>query len=198
MNTEQSNNLFNYQLSLRFTTETITDCVLGLGAQSFTDNPTPIMGKIRNLFDQSISFIIQIAIISLFPVTRKLMGLRFIPKDVETFFVGLMQSALDARKSQLKQGKTFERVDFLDYIMELGQKLNLDTRQLTAYTMTFLIDGFDTTATVLSHTLLLLGRDAQIQQRLREEIQAHLNDQGTVDFEKLHELPFLDACIQGE
>lgn len=156
------------------------------------------MGKIRNLFDQSISFIIQIAIISLFPVTRKLMGLRFIPKDVETFFVGLMQSALDARKSQLEQGKTFERVDFLDYIMELGQKLNLDTRQLTAYTMTFLIDGFDTTATVLSHTLLLLGRDAQIQQRLREEIQAHLNDQGTVDFEKLHELPFLDACIQGE
>lgn len=156
------------------------------------------MEKISNLFDQSMSFIIQIAIISLFPLTRKVMKLRIIPKDVETFFVGLMQSALDARQSQLKQGKTFDRVDFLDYIMELGRKLNLDTHHLTAHTMTFLLDGFETTATVLNHTLLLLGRDAQIQQRLRDEIKAHLNDQGAVDFEKLHELPFLDACVQGE
>jgi len=64
--------------------------------------------------------------------------------------------------------------------------------------MTFLIDGFETTASVLAHTLLCLGRDAKAQQRLREEIQANLNDKGFVDFEKIHDLPILDACIQGK
>lgn len=156
------------------------------------------MSKITGLFEQPISFLLQIALISIFPLIRKLKTLRAIPKHVEVFFVDLMQNALDARKSQLKAGKTFDRIDFLDYIMDLSRKENLDTRQLTAYTMTFLLDGFETTAAVMSHTLLLLGRDPSLQQRLREEIEAHLNDQGAVDFDKLHELPFLDACIQGE
>ncbi|KAH8310770.1 hypothetical protein KR044_002987, partial [Drosophila immigrans] len=183
-------------LSLCFTTEMVTDCVLGLSAQSFTDNPTPIMDKIKHLFDQSWVFVINTVIYSLFPAIRHIRRLRFIPEHVEKFFVSLMQSAIDARQQQLAAGNQFERVDFLDYILQLAKKHNLNTRQLTACTMTFLIDGFDTTASVLAHALLFLGRDPNIQQRLREEIKANLNSQGFVDFEKLHDLPFMDACLQ--
>ncbi|KAH8311899.1 hypothetical protein KR044_008518 [Drosophila immigrans] len=182
-------------LSLCFTTEMVTDCVLGLSAQSFTDNPTPIMDKIKNLFDQSWVFVINTVIYSLFPAIRHIRRLRFIPEHVEKFFVNLMQSAIDVREQQLAVGHQFERVDFLDYILQLAKKHSLNTRQLTACTMTFLIDGFDTTASALAHALLFLGRDHKIQQRLREEIKANLNDQGYVDFDKLHDLPFLDACL---
>ncbi|XP_062125332.1 LOW QUALITY PROTEIN: probable cytochrome P450 28a5 [Drosophila sulfurigaster albostrigata] len=183
-------------LSLCYTSEMVTDCVLGLSAKSFTDNPTPIMDKMKNIFDQSFTFILNTMIFAMFPILSKIRKLRFIPKDIEKFFVSLVETAIDTRKQQLDIGKEFDRVDFLDYIMQLGNKHKLSTRQLAACSMTFLIDGFETTATVLAHALLFLARDVKIQQRLRDEIHANLNSQGFVDFEKLNELPFLDACVQ--
>lgn len=176
----------------------VTDCVLGLSAQSFSEHPTPVMAKIKNLFEQPLVFVISFAVMSLIPSLRRIKKLRFIPQHVERFFVDFMEAAVEARNSQVAAGKHADRVDFMDYILQLAKKKNLSSRKLTACSMTFLLDGFETTASVLSHTLLLLGRDAQAQQRLREELTAHLNDQGFIDFDKLVELPYLNACVQGE
>ncbi|XP_064554075.1 probable cytochrome P450 28a5 [Drosophila montana] len=183
-------------MSLRFTSEMVTDCVLGLKAESFTDKPTPIMAYTEELFTQPWTIVVYFVLVSTLPALRHVFKLRFVSRRIENFFVDLMQSAIDARRAQLAAGKQFERVDFLDYILQLGSKRNLDTRQLTANTMTFLLDGFETTATAISHMLLLLARDEQVQQRLRDELEEHLNAQGVIDFDKLNELPFLDACVQ--
>ncbi|XP_017056731.1 probable cytochrome P450 28a5 [Drosophila ficusphila] len=182
-------------MSLCFTTEMVTDCVLGLGAQSFTDKPTPIVENIKDLFNQPWTFMLFFVVISAFPSLSHLIKMRFVPKKVERFFVDLMGSAVAARRAQLANGKQFERTDFLDYILQLGEKRSLDNRQLLAYSMTFLLDGFETTATVLAHTLLNLGRNSQAQELLRREIRDHLQD-GIIAFDKLNELPYLDACIQ--
>ncbi|XP_023174913.2 probable cytochrome P450 28a5 [Drosophila hydei] len=183
-------------LSLRFTTEMVTDCVLGLKAESFSDKPSPIMGYIKGLFTLPWTSIMYFMIVNTLPTLRQVFKMRLIPLHIEHYFVNLMQTAIDARRQQLAAGKQFDRVDYLEYILQLGNKKNLDTRHLTAHTMTFLLDGFETTATVLSHLLLLLGRDEQVQQQLREELEAHLNAKGIIDFEMLNELPFLDACVQ--
>ncbi|KAH8265555.1 hypothetical protein KR038_010484 [Drosophila bunnanda] len=182
-------------MSLCFTTETVTDCVLGLSAQSFSDKPSPIMKYINDLFNQPWTFMIFFILTSTFPILSKVIKLRFVPPHVEKFFIGVMGTAVEARRAQLASGKQFERTDFLDYILQLADKRSLDTRNLLAHTMTFLLDGFETTATVLSHMLLLLGRDQEVQQRLREEIQEHLKN-GIIDFDKLNDLPYLDACLQ--
>ncbi|XP_034473855.1 probable cytochrome P450 28a5 [Drosophila innubila] len=182
-------------MCLRFTSEMVTDCVLGLKAESFSDNPTPIMGHIKNLFTLTWTFMVYFILISTFPALRSFFKARFIPIQTEKFFISLMQNAIDGRQAQLAAGQQFERVDFLDYILQLAKKRNLDTPHLTAHTMTFLLDGFETTAGVLSHLLLLLGRDAQVQQRLRDEIKSYINEQGIIEFDKLNELPLLDACI---
>ncbi|KAH8376994.1 hypothetical protein KR093_002594 [Drosophila rubida] len=183
-------------MCLNFTSEMVTDCVLGLQAESFTDKPTPIMGYIKQLFEQPWTFLMSFLLISNFPMLRPFVTLRLITVKTERFFVGLLQAAIDARRTQQAANAQFERLDFLDYLIQLGKKKNLDTRHLTAHTMTFLLDGFETTAGVLSHLLLLLGRDEQVQQRLREELVPHLNAEGVIEFDKLNELPFLDACVQ--
>ncbi|XP_043653301.1 probable cytochrome P450 28a5 [Drosophila teissieri] len=182
-------------MSLCFTTEMVTDCVLGLGAESFSDKPTPVVAKIKELFNQPWTFMLFFIATSAFPSLSHLFRLRFVQKDVERFFVDLMGSAVGARRAQLAAGKQFERSDFLDYILQLGEKRNLDNRELLAYSMTFLLDGFETTATVLAHTLLNLGRSQEAQKALREEIRFHLQD-GSIGFEKLNDLPYLDACVQ--
>jgi len=175
----------------------VTDCVLGLSAESFSDKPTPIMASIKDLFNQPWTFVLFFVLTSTFPSLSHLIKLRFVPLPVERFFVDLMGNAVEARRAQQSAGKQFERSDFLDYILQLGEKRKLDNRQLLAYSMTFLLDGFETTATVLAHMLLNLGRNGEAQELLREEIRAHLQD-GIINFEKLNDLPYLDACLQGE
>ncbi|XP_017068045.2 LOW QUALITY PROTEIN: probable cytochrome P450 28a5 [Drosophila eugracilis] len=182
-------------MSLAFTSEMVTDCVLGLKAESFSDKPTPIMQNIKDLFNQPWTFVLFFILTTTFPSLSHLIKLRFVPLHVERFFVDLMGSAVEARRAQLASGKQFERSDFLDYILQLGEKRNLDNRQLLAYSMTFLLDGFETTAAVLAHMLLNLGRNPKAQETLRQELRAHLKN-GIINFDNLNDLPYLDACLQ--
>ncbi|XP_020799549.1 probable cytochrome P450 28a5 [Drosophila serrata] len=180
-------------LTLRFTSEMVTDCVLGLSSESFSEKPTPVMAHVKDLLNPHWSFMVLFALVNTFPSLSHLIKLRFIPRHVEEFFTGLMGTAVRSRKAQLATGD-FHRADFLDYLMQLGEKRNLDTRHLLAHTMVFLLDGLETVAGVISHMLLSLGRNEVVQERLREEILAHMKD-GHIPFEKLNDLPYLDACL---
>ncbi|XP_037935753.1 probable cytochrome P450 28a5 [Teleopsis dalmanni] len=178
-------------LSLRYTSEVVTDCVLGINAESFSENPKPILNNIKNLFEQSYALIIQTLLNGFFPILKRFYKVRFIPKHVETFFINLMESVIDLRKKTEQP----DRVDILNYMLQLQQKKNFDTMQFTAHTMTFLLDGFETSASVISHLLLLLGRNIEKQEKLRAEILEHLQGDNNIDFDKLSELPYLDACV---
>lgn len=174
------------ELCLRFTTEVVSDCVLGIEAKSFTDNPTPIMENIQKGFAQSTLFMFYTAIANLFPQIRKIYLARFFPEEVSKYFADLMQQAIQLRR---QTGQT-SRVDFLNYILQLQDKKNLNIMELTAHTITFLTDGFETTSLVLSHTLLCLARNPEAMEKLREEI-----GESKLSFEELSELPYLDACL---
>ncbi|KAH8270789.1 hypothetical protein KR018_002533 [Drosophila ironensis] len=185
-------------MSLCFTSEMVTDCVLGLSAGSFSDKPTPIMANTKELFTPRWSFLILFSLVNTFPMLLRFFKLRFIPPHLAKFFTDLMDTALQTRKSQQSSdGKAIERSDFLDYVIKLGERKNLSTHNLLPIAITFLLDGFETSASVLSHMLMLLGRNPEIQQKLREEIQAHLKE-GLIPFEKLSELPYLEACLLGK
>lgn len=177
-------------LCLCYSTEVVADCVLGISSRSFSDNPTPLVGMIKRAFEQSVGFIFFNTVATLWPPIRKFYSVPFFPKDVEKFFFDIMEKAISLRRGN---GEHRNRADFLNYMLQLQEKKGLDTLMLTSHTMTFLTDGFETTALVLSHTLLQLARYPETQQLLRQEI-------GTeeLSFEQLSELPYLDACINGE
>ncbi|ALC39320.1 Cyp28d1 [Drosophila busckii] len=174
-------------LCLAYTTEVVADCVLGISAQSFSDNPNPLVGMIKRVFDQSFGFIFYVTLLTLWPPIKKFYSVPLFSKDVVKFFFDLMQRSINLRR---ESAEARDRVDFLNYMLQLQDKKGLNTMELTSHTMTFLTDGFETTSMVLTHTLLLLGRDSAAQQRLREEIGT-----ANLSFEQLSELPYLDACI---
>nr|XP_017088803.2 probable cytochrome P450 28a5 [Drosophila bipectinata] len=182
-------------LSLRFTSEMVTDSVLGLSAESFSDSPTPVMSYIKEMFVQPWSFIRSSMLVSSFPLLSHLIKVSFVPRHVEQFFQGLMARAIEARRSQMADDKKFQRTDLLEYIMQLAEKKDLDTRQLLTRMMSFLLGGIETTGGVLAHMLLLLGRHQEAQQRLREEILPRLR-KGIIPFDEINNLQFLDACMQ--
>jgi len=177
------------ELSLCFTTEVVSDSVLGISAQSFTDNPTPLVGMIQRVFNSSFGFILYSVLVNLWPPIRRFYSVPFFTKEAEDFFFDIMRRCIKLRQEKPEQ----QRDDFLNYMLHLQEKKGLDAAELTAHTMTFLTDGFETTALVLSHTLLMLGRNPEEQQKVREEIGSE-----DLTFEQLTELPYLEACIHGK
>jgi len=177
------------EVCLHYTTEVVSDCVLGISAQSFTDNPTPLVGMIKRVFEQSFGFIFYTVVANLWPPIRNFYSVSLFAKEVEEFFYDIMRKCIQMRRENPGQ----QRDDFLNYMLQLQEKKGLDAVELTSHTMTFLTDGFETTAQVLTHALLLLGRNPEEQRKLREEV-------GTAElsFEQLSELPFIEACIHGE
>ncbi|XP_016983314.2 uncharacterized protein LOC108047584 [Drosophila rhopaloa] len=174
------------EMSLCFTTEVVSDSVLGISAQSFTDTPTPLVGMIQRVFNSSFGFIFYSMVANIWPPIRRFYSVALFTKEAEDFFFDIMRRCINLRREKPGQ----QRDDFLNYMLQLQEKKGLDTVELTSHTMTFLTDGFETTALVLSHTLLMLGRHPEEQQKVREEI-----GNEALSFEQLTELPYLEACI---
>ena len=97
------------------------------------------------------------ALANAIPILTKFKKLRFVPKSVENFFIDLMEQSIRLREEQQQKGLNGDRVDFMNYMLQLKQKKNLSLPEVTSHTMTFLLDGFETTSTVLAHCLLLVG-----------------------------------------
>uniref|UniRef100_A0A1I8NYL5 Cytochrome P450 n=1 Tax=Stomoxys calcitrans TaxID=35570 RepID=A0A1I8NYL5_STOCA len=174
-------------LTSRFMADIIADCIMGIQSDSFRDSNSPLLVLREKMFQYSPVYSI---IVGLLPVIHKLKKMRFITKEYETYFVGLMETAINIRKAGTE---TKVRCDFLNYMLQLQQKKNLTNMEVCAHSMTFLLDGFETVSSILAHTLLMLARYPLIQQKLRQEITDKLGKNR--DFGIIHELPYLNACI---
>ncbi|XP_067614781.1 probable cytochrome P450 28d1 isoform X2 [Eurosta solidaginis] len=177
-------------IGLRFTTENIASCVLGIKANSFTEQFIPIAENIKMFSENNLAFIVYTLIVGLFPNIVKVFKMKFIPTKCEDFFQSLILEALKIRI----ESSTIQ-YDFMDHLISLRQNKNINIKELTSHTMTFLIDGLDTSATAISHCLFLLGRHQSAQKKLFEEITRN-SINGDLSFEKLNKLPYLDACVK--
>lgn len=92
--------------------------------------------------------IIYFLLVQVFPFIKKFYRRPFVSKRVETFFVKLMEDAIEMRKQE-----KFEREDFLNYIMQLQKKKNLSSLEMAAHTITFMLDGYETSSIAIAHVI---------------------------------------------
>ncbi|XP_013111468.1 probable cytochrome P450 28c1 isoform X2 [Stomoxys calcitrans] len=183
-------NINGKDLALRFTAESLSDCVLGMESKSFTQTPLPISENVNKFASDNIAFSIFTLISGLLPILLKYYKAKFFPSDCENFFMDLMSNAYNMRYA-----KATEKNDILDHLIKIKELYKLTDMEIYSHTMTFLIDGLDTTATVISHCLLMLAKEPLTQRALYEEICLNYDDQHGITFDKLNEMPYLDACI---
>lgn len=133
----------------------IAGCVMGLKSDSFNDrNSSPLLVMQHNMFE--FSFIFS-ALVGLVPGILKFYKKRFLTKNFENYFISLMTHAVDLRTILYSDKSKEERADFLNYILELQKKKNLTKMEISAHTMTFVLDGFETVSSVLAHSLLMVS-----------------------------------------
>lgn len=130
---------------------------------------------------------------SFFPIIKRFWKKAFVPKKTEDFFVKLTMDSVKMRDEGANQ-----REDFMNYVLNLRNKKNLSDIDIAAHAITFFLDGFETSSVALCFTMYHLGKNKEIQDKLRNEIMKNIGDDGRLSFEKVTEMPYLDQVLNGK
>ncbi|XP_017034608.1 probable cytochrome P450 28c1 [Drosophila kikkawai] len=177
-------------LGLRFTGESLFDCVLGIQARTFTESPLPVMRHNQEMSAENRGLAIAGAVCGLFPNLPRRLRPKVFPRSFDRFFGHMISKAL-----RLRRGQRLERNDFINHLLEMQREHSLSEEDMASHAMTFMFDGLDTTSNSIAHCLLLLGRYPECQQRLFEELQQANPSGQLLDLDALIDLPFLSACF---
>lgn len=71
----------------------------------------------------------------------------------------------------------------------------LDEDEIIAQAVTFLMAGYETTATSLTYATYELALNPEVQDKLCDEVNAVVDSNGRIDYDVLCRLPYLDAVI---
>lgn len=145
-----------------------------------------------SVLESSGSMMIYIMLCTFFPIIKRFWKKAFIPKETEKFFVNLTMDAIKMRD----EGKN-QRDDFINYILHLRNKKNLSNIAIAAHTITFFLDGFETSSVALSYAMYYLGKNKQVQDKLRNQIKENIGSDGRISFEKITEMTYLEQVLNG-
>jgi cytochrome P450 len=129
--------------------------IFAMDAESFrSENPT-IREMGRRIFENATSLLFRIyaIVIIICPWVRKYWHVAIVPKDVEQFFTGLMRDAIEHR-----QRNNISRVDYMDHLLQVQKAKSLSNLEMAALSMTFFLDGFETSSIFVAHVLFQVSR----------------------------------------
>ncbi|XP_058821754.1 probable cytochrome P450 28a5 [Topomyia yanbarensis] len=178
------------ELAAKFTTDVVSSCIFDTDAQSFTTEKPEIREMGRKLLDFGFTFVLVMICRTMLPKLSKILQLGIVPKSAENFFINLMKEAV-----RYRDGNSVSRVDYLEHLISLRNKKEITELEIAAHGVTFFLDGFETSSVAISFTLYELAKNPDVQERLRVELVEAANKNGSISYDVLLELPYLDQVI---
>lgn len=124
-----------------------------ISSDNSTKNDTPFLSMSKQMIAQTFNAFKYFFIAGIFPIVRYMVYVRFFPEFTDQFFLKLTNSAVQMRKSSGENS----RQDLLQHMIDLQQKKGISETEIVAHQLTLLFDGFETSATLISHCLLLVS-----------------------------------------
>ncbi|CAD5231102.1 unnamed protein product [Bursaphelenchus xylophilus] len=88
------------------------------------------------------------------------------------------------------------RMAFLDLMLDMMDKGQLDLEGIQEEVDTFTFEGHDTTSAAMNWFLHLMGNNPEIQAKVQREVDEVLGETGIPTFEDLGRLKYLEACFK--
>lgn len=176
-----------------FTMKVIFATTFGLEMDS--EEQEQKMTNAASMFFRDVTGVVQFVMIYLLPlfgILEPLSGGK-ISQSIG-YILNTIKDIIQERRRNIEAGVQSRR-DILQQMIEAGDVDKLNDDEILAQAITFLVAGYDTTANTLGYTCFLLATHPDIQQKLRDEIDAKCTDSDTVDYDSLFDLPYLDMII---
>ncbi|XP_058820113.1 cytochrome P450 9e2-like [Topomyia yanbarensis] len=208
-------------LFTRFNTDVIASCAFGFKIDSFRnpDNEFFMNGKNMMRFER-ISVALRIFGFKLFPTTMGKLGIDVIDREQVRFFRAIIMNTIrerqtkgivrtdmihlliQARNGMLRHQQEKEHDEGFATVQEsdIGKAVasqKMTENEMVAQAFVFFLAGFETVSTTLTFLVHDLVMNADVQQKLYEEIQTTENelDGKTLNYDTLQKMRYMDMVV---
>ncbi|GAB0093201.1 Cytochrome P450 [Sergentomyia squamirostris] len=179
----------------KFTTDVVASSVFGVNAHAFVDPNSEFVKMSKEFFQPNFFGVVKGTIAFFAPKLATIFRISLIPESLDGKLRRLIRQLMTAREN----GEQAARKDFIQAFIELKRKdqENKITEELiVGQALTFISDGTETSASVMSYALYELARSPEIQKRVQEEIaRVTAEHDGEMNDEGIMQLELLDRCI---
>lgn len=205
------------EIVARFTTDVIGSCAFGIDCNSLKNPNSEFRKYGKRVFDPPQSIMNRIRGILFILLPKQILNalqMKQFNRETEAFFMEMVKNTVNYREKN-----NVDRNDFMQLLLQLrndgkvkdylgdtetnskyslpGQTLTMD--ELAAQCFVFFVAGFETSATTMTFAFLELALNQEIQNKLREEIEAVLQKHnGNLTYEAVMEMTYLDKVERGK
>ncbi|XP_067635177.1 probable cytochrome P450 309a1 isoform X2 [Eurosta solidaginis] len=182
-------------LAFCFTSNVLGEFIFGIETNSLTkpDELNPFLEMKHKWLKHICSSLDKYFKLLPFQWFRRFVQNRFFPAETDDFFAQLTKDAIEMRLKDNENSQ--DRVDFLNFMLQLQEKKSLTHDDIVGHILTTMLDGFETSASILSHTIFFLAHHPEYQEKLRMEILENIEQDGFMSYQRLYSLPYLDQCV---
>ncbi|XP_076763615.1 uncharacterized protein LOC143431015 [Xylocopa sonorina] len=182
------------QLTGKFTTSVIGSCAFGIELSSLYHQNSQFCRLSSQVFRLGLRFRLR----EMVPKFYNLLGYLFPEKEMTTYFTKLIVDVMAHRENN-----NIFRPDVVNMLLDLKKNADkLDTIELTdtlltAQAFVFLIAGFETSSTTMTHALYELALNVDVQKKLRQEIKEHYEkNNGELKYDDIKNMAYLDLVFR--
>ncbi|XP_034652030.1 cytochrome P450 6a22 [Drosophila subobscura] len=175
----------------RYTSDVIGRCVFGLECNGLRNPEAEFAVMGRRAFTERRHNKLIDGFIESFPDLARRLRLCQIHPDITDFYVRIVKETVKQREEQ-----GVVRNDFMNLLIEMKRSGELTLEEMAAQAFIFFAAGFDTSASTLGFALYELARQPQLQDKLRQEIEAALQlHEGQFTYDSMQELRYMELVI---
>lgn len=181
-------------LSSYYTIDNVASCAYGCEPTAFTD---PENGFTKHASYQFFTPSIIANLSALFfPKVAKYFRMRIVSQETEDFFVSMVKSVINFRVNN-----NVERNDIIGHLIKLNAKMMEEKKkgftdlEFAGHSMTFYVNGFETSSSQLSFMLLEVANRPDVQEQLRNEIFSVGQKFEDFDYDKVNSMEYLGMVL---
>ncbi|XP_072746940.1 cytochrome P450 9e2-like [Anoplolepis gracilipes] len=191
---ELCNEIETKQIFRRYTTDVIATTAFGISVNSMKDQNNEFYVKGIEIVRSFNTFLalFKILFIRAFPRFAKSIGIEIFASTATDFFKKIVEKTIKVRKEQ-----GIVRPDMIHLLMQAQDKngSNITLEDIVSQAFIFFLAGFETSSTLMCFVVHELAVNQDIQDRLREEVQQHLNEENEVSYESLSKMTYMDMVV---
>lgn len=191
-------------LAMRFICDSIGSCGFGLDCGAFRQADPYLLKIAENMFPYPRHLMAYWLLSGVYDNLARFLRLRVMPKAVTKYFSEIITETVKYREAN-----QIVRKDFMNLLIQIKNKgcltedesgemlgsISYDELQAQAFVIFFA--GFHTSRVTLTFALFELAGNNCVQERLREEILSHLNEDGQLTYDALERMTYLQQVVDG-
>lgn len=186
------------ELTAKYTTDVIGSCAFGLEMNSMSEKEGEFRKMGRKIFTPTLTAMLRLRIREAMPWLYDLLGYVLPERELSKFFTRVVKDTMQYRREN-----NIVRHDFIDILLDIANQpeklagIEITDYLLTAQAFVFFAAGFETSSTTISNALYELALNVDIQDKLRQEIDAeYAKNNEDLRYEHIKEMTYLDQVFR--